>query len=396
MRLFRAPVRVAALIRKEMRELLRRPGAVLSLVIGPILVMALFGLGFTGERKPIEMEVVVPKDSGLPMDAASYQKIAGNAAHVREVVSDPAVARASLDRGDCRMIVIIPADAQATIQKGQQAVLQVETNEIDPVDHGAIMVVAEQLVREINAEIVLEAARQGYARLGAAGVQTPNVPPEVVAHPFRGEVSDRAPVKPELLIFFAPAVLALVLQHLSLTLTALSLVRERMSGAMDLFRVAPIGTLELLLGKYVTYAILSLLVAAVVVVATTVGLGIPFRGQPADLAVAVTLLTFASLGLGLLISLVSDSERQAVQLSMLVLLFSVFFSGFVLSVHEFRMPVQLVSYLLPVTYGITAFQDLMLRGALQETGTLAALGVMGCVLFALSALRLGRVLQPVH
>jgi len=394
MRIFRTPVRIAAVIRKELRELMRRPGAVLSLALGPVLVMALFGAGFTGERRPIDMIVVIPADSGLSKDAATYQRIAGKTTVVREVTSDPAAARAKLDNDEVRMIVIVPQGARETIEKGQQAQLTVETNVIDPVEHGAVMVVAEQIVREINAEIVLEAARQGYARLSQAGAQTPQIPPEVVAHPFKGSVVDRTPVKPSLLIFFAPAVLALVLQHLGMTLTALSVVRERISGAIDLFRVAPIGALELLIGKYVAYAILSLLVTVCVVLATTTSLGIPFRGSIEMFAAAVALLTFASLGLGLLISLVSDSERQAVQLSMLVLLFSVFFSGFVLSVNEFRMPVQAISYALPVTYGIAAFQDLMLRGAMQEPWMLAALASIGLVLFGLSALRLRAVLNP--
>ena len=62
--------------------------------------------------------------------------------------------------------------------------------------------------------------------------------------------------------FFAPAVLALVLQHMGVTLTALSLVRERLSGAMDIFRVAPVRALEILVGKYLAYAFFNLSIAA--------------------------------------------------------------------------------------------------------------------------------------
>jgi ABC-2 type transport system permease protein len=267
---------------------------------------------------------------------------------------------------------------------------------MDPVVHGAIAVVAEQLVRELNAEVIKSAAVQGFARLTAAGAQAPNIPPEVVAHPFKGAIVDRAPVKPQMLTFFAPAVLALVLQHLALTLTALSMVRERLSGAIDMFRVAPVGTLELLVGKYVAYALLSALVTAAITATTTGTLGIPFRGQVADFAAAAALVTFASLGLGLLISLVSDSERQAVQVSMLVLLFTVFFSGFVLSVEEFRMPVRALAYVLPATYGIELFQDEMLRGSFRQTWMLGALALIGATLFALSAIRLRSVLRPAY
>lgn len=393
MRLFRAPVRIFAIVRKELREVARRPGAILSLVVGPILIMALFGMGFTGQRQPVDTIVVVPPALDIPRDRELYQRIAGKAAVIREVTDDVNKARAALDANDVGMIVVVPPDARQRIERGEQATLTVETNELDPVVHGAIMVVSEQVVRELNAEVVRSAASQGYARLSAAGAQTPNIPPEVVAHPFKGLVVDRAPVKPAMLTFYAPAVLALVLQHLAMTLTALSMVRERLSGAIDLFRVSPVGTLELLIGKYLAYAVLSVIVTVVIVLLTTGGLGIPFRGQVADFAVAAALLTFASLGLGLLISLISDSERQAVQLSMIVLLFTVFFSGFVLSVSEFRMPVRALAYALPATYGISLFQDEMLRGVIRETWMLGALGAIGAALFLLSALRLRFVLR---
>jgi len=188
-------------------------------------------------------------------------------------------------------------------------------------------------------------------------------------------------------------VLALVLQHLGITVTALSMVRERGSGAIEILRIAPISSTELLVGKYIAYAVMALLVAAAVVKITTDLLGVPVVGDPLELAVLVVLLTFASLGTGLIISLISDSERQAVQLAMLVLLVSVFFSGFVLPVSELRMPVRALAYALPVTYAIPAFQQQMLRGTLPDATALGALGGIGMVLFALSVLRLRRLLR---
>ena len=87
-----------------------------------------------------------------------------------------------------------------------------------------------------------------------------------------------------------------------------------------------------------------------------------------DVAWVVVLLSFASLGLGLLISTIVDSERQAVQLSMLVLLASVFFSGFVLPLDQFITPLRIAAYSLPVTHGIQLLQDYMLRGGTNAQG----------------------------
>jgi ABC-2 type transport system permease protein len=110
----------------------------------------------------------------------------------------------------------------------------------------------------------------------------------------------------------------------------------------------------------------------------------------------VLLLTFASLGVGLLISLVADSERQAVQLSMLVLLASVFFSGFVLPVTDFALWTQVIAYVLPVTHGISLLQELMLRGEVRGVWMIGVLAAIGLVLYVGSLIRMRRVLRTVE
>jgi ABC-2 type transport system permease protein len=132
----------------------------------------------------------------------------------------------------------------------------------------------------------------------------------------------------------------------------------------------------------------------VVVGALLVGvLGVPLLGGPPTFVGIVLLLTFASLGVGLLISLVADSERQAVQLSMLVLLASVFFSGFVLPVTDFAEWTQYLAYALPVTHGIATLQEHMLRGAVSDTWMLWVLAGIGIVLYVGALLRLRRILR---
>jgi ABC-2 type transport system permease protein len=91
------------------------------------------------------------------------------------------------------------------------------------------------------------------------------------------------------------------------------------------------------------------------------------------------LVLLASLGIGLLIAVISDSERQAVQLSLLLLLASVFFSGFVLAITEFSEPVRALAYMLPVTHGIALAQDIMLRGSVVQNWQFAALVLIAIV-----------------
>lgn len=384
--------RLSGLTVKELRDLIRRPGAILSLVFGPLIIMALFGIGFEGERRPFDTVIVLPQGSTLPHDVQFYRQIPTSGVNIVAVSEDEADTRARLARREIRYVVIVPADAQQKFQSGQHATLQIVWNEVDPIEDNIAKVSAEVLVRELNSRLIEETAKQG---MQLANVPT-TIPADVIARPLEVKTENTAPIQPSMIFFFGPAVFALILQHLGITLTALSLVRERMSGAMDLFRVAPVRSWEILLGKYLAYGLLSVLVAIAVGLLMTTLLHLPMLGTPERLMTTVFLVTFASLGVGLFISLIADSERQAVQLAMLVLLISMFFSGFVLPTSEFREPVRYVSYILPVTYGIQLFQEVMLRGGRGSLTYVAALAGLGVGLYFIDALRLRAVMRRVR
>ena len=390
----KATTRVVAQVRKELTQVRRRPGAFFSLVLGPFLIMAIFGLGYTGERRPLETVVVVADELDMPREAAYYQELAGPAINVVGVTNDAAAARHELESQRLDMIVITPGDAFERFNSGQQAEIVIEINTIDPVSAGYAGFLASLLSQEVNQEILSTAIAEGesYA-VRRVGDEITDIPPEVIAAPTTVRTENVAPSEPSIVDHSAPAVLALILQHMAVTLTALSFVRERMSGAMELFRISPVNSFELVLGKYLGLGLVSAVIATLSTILLVTVLGVPFLGDPWLLAAVVALLVFASLGIGLLISVIADSERQAVQLSLLVLLASVFFSGFVLPVDEFRAGLQIGSYSLPVTHGIRLLQDVMLRGTTQAWWQLAVLGGLGVILFALTSLLLRRAMR---
>lgn len=387
-------VRMASFTGKELREVLRRPGVLLSLILGPFLVMFLFGLGYSGYRAPFVTEIVVPADSNFPTDPEDYAELAPGRLDVRNVGTDAAAAEQRLRDGEIDLLVVAPENATAELRAGRQTAIRVAWNQVDPVYDQLAQLATSILVSSLNAEIIEQAAAAGISLAeGELGPAVNDIPPDVIARPTTAETENVAPTEPKVTNFFGPAVFALIIQHLAVTLTALSMVRERLSGQMDLFRVAPVTSMELLVGKYVAYAVLSLAVSAVVGALLVGVLGVPLLGSIGLFVGIVLLLTFASLGYGLLISLVADSERQAVQLSMLVLLASVFFSGFVLPVTDFAQWMQYVAYALPVTHGIATLQQLMLRGVVLDTWMLAVLLGIGLVLYVISLMRLRRVIR---
>jgi ABC-2 type transport system permease protein len=387
-------VRIAAFTTKELREVIRRPGALLSLILGPFLVMALFGLGYSGYRGPFTTEIVVPAESDFSRSAEDYEDLAPGRLQVTQVSEDREAAEQRLRDGSIDLLVVAPDNAVTELRDGRQTTIRVAWNQVDPVYDQLATLATSILVSSLNAEIIERAAEAGISFAeGELGPEVTDVTPEVIARPTKAETENVAPTQPDVINFFGPAVFALIIQHLAVTLTALSMVRERLSGQMDRFRVAPVTSTELLVGKYIAYALVSLSVSALVGALLVGVLGVPLLGSIGVFIAIVLLLTFASLGFGLLISLVADSERQAVQLSMLILLASVFFSGFVLPVTDFAQWMQYIAYVLPVTHGIDTLQELMLRGVVRDTWMLGALLGIGLVLYVVSLLRLRRVIR---
>jgi ABC-2 type transport system permease protein len=385
-------LRLFALVGKELVEVLRRPSALLSLILGPFVIMAIFSLGYNGVRRPLEAVVVIPPGSELSTDPRSYQELAGGGLHIAAVVDDLAKAQPGLADGSTDLIVVAPTDAEAQFRAGKQTVIQIVVNTVDPLAASYAGFLASGMSNAVNQTIIKQAVAETEGLAVANGQpDAARIPPEVVAAPTRAEVVNSAPSAPNVTWYYAPAVLALILQHLAVTLVALSLVRERTSGVLELFRVAPVNAWEILAGKVIAYLVVGGVIGTAILALLIGVFGVPMLGDPAALAATVFLVLLASLGLGLAIAVVSDSERQAVQLSLFVLLASVFFSGFVIAVSEFSEPVKLVAYALPVTHGIRLLQDIMLRGGTGNTWEFAVLGLIAVVTltFSLWGLRRG-------
>ena len=384
--------RLLAIVGKEFVEVARRPGALFSLVLGPFLIMALFGLGYNNSGGSFRTLLVVPPGSGLSTQLEDYRSLVIPGVELAGVQTDVESARQALRDQAVDVVIFAPPDLQANFEAGRQSTIRVEYDIVSPVKANYALVLAQQLGYGVNQQIIERAAAKGVSELTKLG-ETSTIPPAVIAAPTRADPHNLAPIDPTLTSFFGPAVLALILQHMAVTLTALSLVRERHTGVFDVLRVSPVSAVEIILGKMVAFGILGAGVSAVTLGLLVNALHVPFLGDAGLVGMTIGLVLAASLGIGLLISVISDSERQAVQLALLVLLGSVFFSGFVLDVQQFVPAVQAIGDMLPVTHGIRLLQDLMLRGATTESWRLMALVAIALVTLAMTWVLLRRGLS---
>ena len=379
MSIFKTLTRILAIVGKELVTVIRRPGSLISLVVGPFLIMALFGLGYSGYRRPLDTIVVIPPSTGLSTDAAEYQDVAGEGLRVVDVTADENAAMDQLTKQQVDVVVVAPANAGDQFMAGKRTEVSVRVNVTDPVEESYAIFLTRGLEAALNRQIIQRAVTEGqnYA-INQGAADAAKIAPDVIAAPTEAVLDNVAQSQPSVVQFFGPAVLALILQHMAVTLIALSVVREKTSGRFELFRISPITTAELVTGKLIAYGLFAGAVALVTIELLIVGFHVPQLADPRWIALVALLL-------------ISDSEPQVVQLSLLVLLASVFFSGFVLQISEFSEPIRSMIYALPVANGIRLLGDFMFRGGTVVGWQLQLMAGLAVVYIGLAWLFLRRV-----
>ena len=433
--MFRFLIRISSFMSKELTEILRQPKLILLLVFGPFLVMFLFGLGYPDQNRPLRTTFVAEDPSSVQGDMKVFTESLSPSIISQDTETNKELALAKLALNETDLVIVIPKDAIKTIQSNQQAKFIIYHNEVDPFQIAYIQSVARIYVDDVNRHILESVTQQGQANSGTLQTSLEDALAKtkalkqtlpsgdtntasqvndlekdltaahddltafrsmgsaVLVNPFTVDTTPLSNIQFTPTEFFAPAVIVLLLQHLSITFASLSIVREQRSGIIELFRVAPITAFETLIGKFVSYLFFEILLAGAITGLAVWLLKIPMFGSWTNYAIAVIVLLFTSLGVGFLISLISETDTQAVQYSMLLLLASIFFSGFFLDLRLMWRPMKVLAWSLPATYGIRTLQDIMLRGASIPPLIIEGLAAIGVGLFLVDWLLLRRRME---
>ena len=397
----RSLTRSLAFLRKELVSVWRQPRLIATLVLGPFLILFLFGLGYQEMPEPFRTVVVAEQTgSAIGVDAAELDEAFGEGIDLVDVTDELDSARQSLASGEIDLVLVAPEDGLDALQRGEQATFSILHSQIDPVITGSIELIARLSVDQINQEVltgIVEQARTELSQtdgpLADALAEAPDVDPGLLVSPFTVEVSSVTEPPPSQAAYYAPGVLILLVQHLALTFAALSLVRERELGITEMFQVSPLTVREAMSGKYLSFLVLGLVLATGLAFTMPL-LGVEVQGPLWSFALTVSLVIFASLGLGFALSGLAKTDSQAVQYSMVVLLVSIFFTGFVLPLDQLTVPVRWVSYLVPGTFGISGLHDVIFRGEPARPIVIGALAIYGLVMVALAWLAVRKDVRP--
>ena len=392
--MFKPIIRLLAFFSKEINEIRRQPRLVLSLILGPFLILLLFGAGYQGDRPLLKTSLVVPPEMLNTAVLNDMTHAIQANFQIQNVGTDATVAVDTLVKGQVDVVEIIPPNIEKTAADGKQSQVEFKYNEINPLTEQWVQYLGYAQVTELNKTILRTQIDALKKQAEKASAENPNpelktltaqltkVPSDVLVSPLQQTYQNVYGSPPNFMFYYAPSVLALIVQHIAVTLGALSLVREKLLGAIEFYGVAPVWLTQVLIGKYMAYTLFIAIVLAVLI-GLMLTLGIPFVGSIATFAGISVLFVLASLGVGFLISALSSTDSQAVQLSMLVLLLSIFFSGFFLPLENFSQYIRPIGLLIPLTFGIESFQDIMLRGRAPSELVWIALGAIALVTFVL-------------
>jgi ABC-2 type transport system permease protein len=349
-------LRLTSFLTKEILDIARQPLMLLMLILGPFLILLLFGMGFTGRQAPVRIIVVAPPDSQLPPELEDHLTGFGPNYPV-SIISDAQAAMVRLRDGSADLVALVPPRTQDILLSGKQVTIHLYINAVSPFRRDYVSYTAHTIVTNMNQDLLRQVVEQ--ARRTA---NTQQIDPNILAQPVITTEENISRFQPTYVGFYAPAVLALLIQHIAITFAALSLVRDRVQGTNEFFNVSPLSPGEALIGKFLSYVLMTLAIGLILTLLILKLLNIPLYGNPFQFLLLLILEIGASLGWGFLISAASQRESQAVQLSMILLLSSVFFSGFFLDLASLIRPLRFVSYSMPVTYAIAGFQQIMLAG----------------------------------
>src|ERR687885_1467046 len=180
--LLKSWTRTTSFISKEVIEVIRRPGALFSLIFGPFLIMGLFGIGYSGQYRPLATVLVVPASANLPRDVNFYQQFVGESVRIVAITEDANAAREQLQRQQIDLLVVAPPDVQQKFENGEQSVIDIEYNELDPVRDNYARFIAYRQTQELNRVIIEQAVGQGEQYvLQSTGSQPVTISPQVIA-----------------------------------------------------------------------------------------------------------------------------------------------------------------------------------------------------------------------
>ncbi|MBH0329654.1 transporter [Brevibacillus brevis] len=336
-----------SVVKKEVIQIKRdRPSLAIALVM-PLMLLFLFGYAVNTDVNDIQMAVWNQSPSAASRELVD-QFVHTHVFEVAAHVSSYKEIEAMLDDGSVNVALIIGPDYTRKRDRNEPVDVQMLINGSDP-NIARTATSQAQLIVQHQAITLQEMKLQ---KQGLGELEQPlGLDTRVLFNPNM-----------ESIVFNIPGLIGLIMQNVTMILTAFSLVREKERGTMEQLIVTPIRPLELMLGKITPYVGVGLFSFCLVLLVGTYWFGVPVKGSISLLVTLSVLFLVTTLLLGIFISTVAKTQLQAMQMAFAFILPSVLLSGFMFPRDSMPLVIQWVGGLVPLTYFLEILRGIFLKG----------------------------------
>jgi ABC-2 type transport system permease protein len=340
--------RLMALMRKEFVQILRDPRTLTITFIMPLIQLFLMGFAATSDVRNVPMVVLdrdrsaASRDLLMAFRAADYYSIAFDVNSEQEM-------RQLIDTGQAGAGLLIPPDYGSKVAAGQTADVAFVVDGSDPTIAGTGLSAAQLIAQAKSTSLLVERVTQ----LGQASAAKAPI-----------EMRTQVWYNPDLVSAYnmVPAMIGMILMFLTVQLTAAAIVRERERGTMEQLAVTPLSSAELMIGKLAPFVLIAMIDAVEIVVVGVLVFKVPINGSIWLLFALSALFLATCLGIGLFISTIARTQREAQMTSMLFTLPAIFLSGFFFPIAAMPKILQYLSYAIPLRYFLIIARSIVLKG----------------------------------
>ena len=366
---------------KEFIQALRNPRMRALIFVTPVIQLFLFGYAVTTDVQNIAL-AVYDQDQSVASRELTSRFVRSGYFDLVESVAEPGRVQELLDRGEARAVLQFHRGFQETLQAGRTAELQLLLDGTISNTAGIILNYSSRIVNQYSQELL----DQRMHRLLGTPPRTAKV--ELAARAWFNEALESRN-------FFVPGVIAMIVTLTSLMLTSMAVVREKEIGTMEQILVTPIRPVELILGKTIPFALISYADVIGITIIGVLWFAVPVRGNLLLLLFATGLFLLTTLGLGLLISTVSQTQQQAMMGAFFLYLPALLLSGFIFPIANMPEVFQWLTLLNPLRYFLEIIRGIFLKGigASILWPQMAALSILGVATLGLASRRFRKTLE---
>ena len=338
---------IISIMRKEFRQIRRDKRILGVLLFIPALMLLMFGYALNFDVKHTSL-AVYDEDRSKTSREFAQQFWNSEFFDLKAYLSSKDEINSLLDGENVRVVLVIPSTFSKDLARGQQVNVQVLVDGANSFSAATILGYVSSIVQQYSLKVVAS----GFQRSGG-GITIPI------------DFRPRIWYNPELLSarYLVPGLVAFILMIVAVVSTSLSVVRERELGTMEQMMVSPIKPLEMILGKTIPYTVISLIASASILAVGYFLFDVTIKGSLLLLFAVTFIFLLGSLGLGLLISTVAETQQVAFMIASITTMLPTFIlSGFVFPIRNMPAIIQPITYLIPARYFLVALRSIILKG----------------------------------